>query len=378
MQRVPLHIAELPKPEPKVREEDLSLDSSEDKDEEKNLLDVADGRDKEEDEEEELEYHADTVITILKPVAITMIFVIWAVRTISVFSSAGGIRTAIVYTEQASDTTGTLLWKSLVNALIVLAAILITTILFVFLYKYRCLKIIYGWLITSSLIMLAAFGGGFFYFIFEAWNIPMDIITYSLILWNFAVVGILAMFWHGATKINQAYLVIISGLLAIFFTRLPEWTTFAILAVIAIYDIVAVLSPCGPLKMLVETAQQRQEPIPALLYSASVFTMMADREPEEPAARPSKRKGVKLGLGDFIFYSVLIGRAALETDMLTVFACFIGIITGLFLTLLLLAIFRKALPALPISIALGIMFYLLSRVFLLPFVLHLGANQIFV
>jgi len=201
-------------------------------------------------------------------------------------------------------------------------------------------------------------------------------VTYSLLLWNFAAVGILAIFWHAATKINQGYLVCISGLLAIFFTRLPEWTTFAILAVIALYDIVAVLSPCGPLKMLVETAQQRQEPIPALLYNASVFFMMADREEEEPQ-QSSRRKGVKLGLGDFIFYSVLIGRAALY-DMLTVFTCFVGIITGLFLTLLLLAIFRKALPALPISIALGIMFYLLSRIFLLPFVIHIGENQIFV
>jgi hypothetical protein len=37
-------------------------------------------------------------------------------------------------------------------------------------------------------------------------------------------------------------------------------------------------------------------------------------------------KGVKLGLGDFVFYSVLMGRAALF-DMITVFTCFIAIIT---------------------------------------------------
>jgi len=372
--RVPLHLGE--KESPKPSSEDIETETlvSNEKDEERNLLEESSGEHLQDEEEEDLEYHADTVITILKPVAITMIFVIFAVKTMSEIGGASAYNSVIAYTEQESDSTGTKLWKSLINALIVLAAILVTTVIFVILYKYRCLKIIYGWLITSSMIMLAAFGGGFFYLMLTAWNVPMDVITYLFLLWNFSVVGILAIFWHGATKINQAYLVIISGLLAIFFTRLPEWTTFAILAVIAIYDIVAVLSPCGPLKMLVETAQQRQEPIPALLYNASVYFLMADKEPQ---LEPTKRKGVKLGLGDFIFYSVLIGRAALY-DMITVFSCFVGIITGLFLTLLLLAIFRKALPALPISIALGIMFYLLSRIFLLPFVINLGANQIFV
>ena len=45
------------------------------------------------------------------------------------------------------------------------------------------------------------------------------------------------------------------------------------------------MCPKGPLKVLVETAQERQEPIPALLYNASVYFMMADRE--APVERPN-------------------------------------------------------------------------------------------
>ena len=77
--------------------------------------------------------------------------------------------------------------------------------------------------------------------------------------------------------------------------------------------------------------------------------------------------GIKLGLGDFVFYSVLMARAAL-TDMLTVFAAYIAIITGLFGTLIILGIAKRALPALPISIALGTLFYFVSRYVIIPFV----------
>lgn len=85
---------------------------------------------------------------------------------------------------------------------------------------------------------------------------------------------------------------------------------------------------------------------------------------------------IKLGLGDFIFYSVLVGRAAMY-DMLTVFACYLAIIAGLGCTLLWLAISHHALPALPISIALAVAFYFISRFVMEPVVLPMVLQLVY-
>ena len=82
-----------------------------------------------------------------------------------------------------------------------------------------------------------------------------------------------------------------------------------------------------------------------------------------------------VGLGDFVFYSVLVSRAALF-DTSTFAACFVSVLMGLGGTLFLLGLFKKALPALPISIFLGVAAYFMTRLVVTPLIVELSLNAL--
>lgn len=95
-------------------------------------------------------------------------------------------------------------------------------------------------------------------------------------------------------------------------------------------------------------------------------------------ARPIGTLGhhLKLGLGDFVFYSILVAQASNRGAMTTVIS-FIAILNGLCATLFLVTVYRKALPALPISIVLGLVFFFLTRFTIQPFVENLLPELLF-
>lgn len=416
-------------------------------------------------EEEELKYGVAHVIKLFVPVSLCMLVVVASISSIHFYTTRD---TYLVYTPFHEDTPdiSTKVWQAFANSLILMSVIVFMTVIIITLYKYKFYKVIHAWLIASSLLLLSMISMFYCEQVLKAYNIPMDLFTLGIGLWNFAAVGMICIHWQGPLQLQQAYLIFISALMALVFIKyLPEWTTWVVLGVISIWDLIAVLMPKGPLRILVETAQRRNESIfPALIYSSTVLysstmtyagyiqaatTTSNDAVPTDAASyqnrnhpdtqnppaedteeggfspewvethedRSARRaqevrdysgsltesarqegnrtteeqqqqgqriavteedRGLKLGLGDFIFYSVLVGKASSYGDWNTTLACFVAILIGLCLTLLLLAIFRKALPALPISITFGLMFYFATRAIVTPFTDSLASEQAFI
>lgn len=156
---------------------------------------------------------------------------------------------------ETSPDTGTKIWNALLNSMILMVVIVLMTTLLIVLYKKRCYKIIHGWLILSSLLLLFVFSYLYLEYVtlnvyhikfiylkhifrelLRAFNIPMDYPTALLIMWNFGVTGMMAIHWHGPLRLQQAYLIFVAALMALVFIKyLPEWTTWVVLAVISIW-----------------------------------------------------------------------------------------------------------------------------------------------
>ena len=408
--------------------------------------------------------YSNLTLAVMVPVSITIFIVVWGVINLTpIYAGRSESPLYLAADENSASSSAEKFGYSLLNALIIVLVIVAVTTLMVVLYKMRCMKVIAAWFILSSAMILFFLAWVWIDLVCVKYQIPYDYVGIAFFLWNFGVVGLISLFYIGHERIAQFYLVAISVVIAWILTRLAEWTTWTILVVVAIYDIIAVLWSRGPLKALVEEAQARNEPLPGFIYDTNsgaqaTYTLRSEVEsaprlvppppiqdssfdvpteqpihtvatntqqstpahpltgpaPEVPlaaapsgdpttsGATPAVAGGApdadpdshpqqqaaeedeedldpfeaaqyahpfKLGLGDFIFYSLLVGRAATYSYVSWV-VCFVCVLMGLIGTLCSLLFLRgkiPALPALPISIFLAVIAFFLSRYTLVPY-----------
>jgi presenilin 1 len=176
----------------------------------------------------------------------------------------------VIPEDLGNDNGGLIFLIAIANVIIILIIVVIMTIILVCLYKHRCYLIIRIWLMVASGSLLFVFSSFFFVEVLLVHLLPIDWISFIFLVWNFGAMGVVSIHWKGPLRLQQIYLILCSALSAnVFVKYLPNWTTWLLLFAISIYDLVAVLSPKGPLRVLVETAKERNEPIfPSLIYSS--------------------------------------------------------------------------------------------------------------
>ncbi|KAG7342281.1 presenilin [Nitzschia inconspicua] len=533
--------------EPLSPQNDQDIFRDEPENEDDGAVNVERGNSSEDDEDslegydmtlQELMYSTSSFYAIVVPVTITMILsalaVVYVNNEDTLEDGAQNMAAAYQFFDvyNGSYNTFQAVMLSLLNGLIIVTCIGLMTFVIVALYKYNCMLCLIGYMMFASTSLLGFLGGHMWYMAIQIYNLPVDKLTFIGVLWNFAAVGVLSIFYgRGIPKyVAQGYLICTSVILAWHLSYFDDVTAWALLFMLALYDLCAVLTPCGPLKALVNLMSREDAPeMPGLLYEAELppearrpggpqrgrqnnndnsnerntntdpsgnnesrdsdsgydavtdsrseigsetegpriqvplavarvynlpvidipphsrpvlavhnpsrssnRPLLGENEdfiiPDEPNANqlltdvivqlpllggrierirrngrymfeekdrfgnPKRilwvdRQGrvfaesadygteneaggkntIRLGLGDFIFYSVLVAKAA-EYSFTTFMVCMLVIIAGLGGTLVLLSVFHHALPALPISIILGIFFYIVTRFLIEPWI----------
>lgn len=226
---------------------------------------------------QELMYSSSSFYAIVVPVSFTMILsslaVVYINNEATLAEGAATMAEAYQYFDTTNVSALSTVLLSLLNGLIMVTVVALMTFVIVLLYKYNCMWILIGYMMFCSTSLLGFLGGHIWYVAIQIYNLPVDKLTYFFVLWNFAAVGILSIFYgKGVPKfLSQGYLICTSVILAWHLSFFDDVMAWSLLFMLALYDLCAVLTPCGPLKALVNLMSREDAPeMPGLLYEADL------------------------------------------------------------------------------------------------------------
>ncbi|KFH67263.1 hypothetical protein MVEG_07785 [Podila verticillata NRRL 6337] len=224
----------------------------------------------------DMKFYMLQIYKIIKPVVVCIFLsILWVKVSMAGSDYRPTQSTYTVYKESATSTVSQNIVGSLANAGIIIGQIVIVTIIIVVLFKRGHIKVLIGFFMVVVAMLLGFMGYILILNLIQVLRIPLDYITMSFALWNFAVAGLISVFWKGPMWLQQIYLTVMSSLMAFSLTGLAEWTTWMLLALLVVWDLIAVLCPFGPLKILVESSRNQNQEVPALLYTVNAVWFMA-------------------------------------------------------------------------------------------------------
>ena len=135
---------------------------------------------------------------VIKPVAIVMLIASWCVVNVKL-EGQQNLSKFLIYSEADDVSSGvstmTLLGHSLANAMVIIMIFLTTTMFIVMMYKFKCMNIMFVYMILSSTLLLGLMGGLLAYTFCRVYHVRISTVSFFLLIWNFAATGILSIFY---------------------------------------------------------------------------------------------------------------------------------------------------------------------------------------
>ncbi|KAI1301663.1 Presenilin sel-12 [Halotydeus destructor] len=348
----------------------------------------------------ELDTAARDIVKLMVPVSFSYGFVVLFVTTFDFFqqSIAGTDLLPIPGAEEDAPLSDKLASTAVVT-LVMLVAIVFMTCLMLVLLQNKFNKVLLCLQFLSPLLLLSMFSSFALYIALSAYDVAIDYVTFFLVIHNFSIVGLMSLVSKHLKTLQRIVIVIMTSLMSlVFLVILPNWAVWTVAALLVFWDLFAVLNESGPLRKIVDLMQERgNDNLPAQVYSAAfiwrtnvqnVLPKSSDivepdngtnQEQGMPIVQLEDEQGsVELGLGDFVFYSVVIGKAASFGDWNAIVAVSLAILVGLAVTLFLLNVLGKALPALPIPIASALILFPITLYAGTPFQEALASKQVYI
>lgn len=303
-------------------------------------------------------------------------------------------------------------WESFKISLIIIGIIALATCLLVLFVYYNCIKFLYIYLFFTLICVFSLLNLSIFSMIIAQLNSSIDWLTILIFIYNILILAIISMFWYSPNIIKQIITIYQCIIMILYVLKIaPEWIAWILLPLLALWDMIAVLLPFGPLYLLINLFQKRQLEVPSmmiyttglwyknqnmnkshlikeennsfLLKQYSILNLLflsshtlnffsteksksnlikntnASSDNKQSSKEKTTTRKSMLGLGDFIFYSILLAKTVFtsQCNLFAIIIIYLCIIMGMLGTTIILFILHRPLPALPISLLIGLVVF---------------------